>query len=44
MGADRPLTVRKKRQGRGSVMNMGSENRSWEKENEQPFSLPSGTY
>ncbi|KAF8853403.1 hypothetical protein BDZ45DRAFT_79157 [Acephala macrosclerotiorum] len=37
-GADRPLTVRKKRQGRGSVMNFGSEEKFWDKENEQPLS------
>ncbi|KUJ17181.1 uncharacterized protein LY89DRAFT_73338 [Mollisia scopiformis] len=41
MGADRPLTVRKKRQGGGTSLNVGSDHRSWDKENEQPFSATS---
>lgn len=41
LGADRPLTVRKKRQGE-NVVDMRSEGRSLDKENEEPFAPTSG--
>jgi hypothetical protein len=41
LGADRPLTVRKKRPG-NNLVGLYSEDRSWDKENEQPFLTTSG--